>query len=68
MVHSVVSGPGHTVDRLRSAGLKAAVVERRWVAFGPVLRARQTWLRAQGLLSHSDDKEELVVIRAERPR
>lgn len=68
VVHSVLSGPGRTVERLRSAGLKAAVVERRWVAFGPVLRARQAWLRAQGLLSRSDDKEELVVIRAERPR
>lgn len=68
VVHSVLSGPHHTVERLRSAGMKAAVVERRWIALGPVLRARQAWLRAQGLLSRSDDKEELVVIRAERPR
>ncbi|MFD2684134.1 HemK2/MTQ2 family protein methyltransferase [Streptomyces phyllanthi] len=67
MVHSVLSGPHSTVGRLREAGLKAAVVERRWIAFGPVLRARQTWLRAQGLLSRTDEKEELVVIRAERP-
>ncbi|MFJ3334823.1 HemK2/MTQ2 family protein methyltransferase [Streptomyces sp. NPDC086766] len=66
IVHSALSGPGHTVDRLRAAGLKAAVVRRRWIALGPVLRARRSWLRERGLLSVADEKEELVVIRAER--
>jgi release factor glutamine methyltransferase len=67
VVHSVLSGPDRTLDLLREAGLKAAVVRRRWIGFGPVLRARQEWLRERGLLAPTDDKEELVVIRAERP-
>ncbi|GAA2921426.1 HemK2/MTQ2 family protein methyltransferase [Streptomyces mexicanus] len=67
VVHSVLSGPERTLDLLRAAGLKAAVVRRRWIGFGPVLRARQGWLRERGLLAPTDDKEELVVIRAERP-
>jgi release factor glutamine methyltransferase len=52
---------------LREAGLKAEVVRRRRVPFGPVLRSREDWLRRRGLLGPADDKEELVVIRAERP-
>jgi release factor glutamine methyltransferase len=67
VVHSGLSDPGRTVELLLAAGLKTAVVERRWIAFGPVLRTRQAWLRAQGLLSRTEEKEELVVIRAERP-
>jgi release factor glutamine methyltransferase len=70
IVHSALSDPGLTLDRLRAAGLKAAVVRRRWIAFGPVLRSRRGWLRERGLLSSADaadEKEELVVIRAERP-
>ncbi|PZH13396.1 methyltransferase [Streptomyces sp. NTH33] len=70
IVHSALSDPGSTLDRLRAAGLKAAVVRRRWIAFGPVLRSRRGWLRERGLLpvdDAADEKEELVVIRAERP-
>ncbi|AGS73328.1 methyltransferase domain-containing protein [Streptomyces collinus] len=67
IVHSALSGPERTLELLRGAGLKAAVVRRRWIAFGPVLRSREDWLRRSGLLAAADDKEELVVIRAERP-
>ncbi|MFK4144697.1 HemK2/MTQ2 family protein methyltransferase [Streptomyces sp. NPDC004065] len=67
IVHSALSGPDRTLELLREAGLKAAVVRRRWIAFGPVLRARQGWLRERGLLTAADEREELVVIRAERP-
>lgn len=67
IVHSALSGPERTLELLRGAGLKAAVVRRRWIAFGPVLRSREDWLRRSGLLTAADDKEELVVIRAERP-
>jgi release factor glutamine methyltransferase len=66
LVHSVLSDPDRTLEHLGSAGMRAAVADRRWVAFGPVLRSRHGWLRERGLLSHDDDKEELVVIRAER--
>jgi release factor glutamine methyltransferase len=67
VVHSALSGPGRTLDLLWRAGLGTAVVRRRRIAFGPVLRARQGWLRERGLLGSADEKEELVVIRAERP-
>ncbi|MBL1084424.1 methyltransferase [Streptomyces actinomycinicus] len=67
IVHSALSDPGRTLELLRGAGLKAAVVRRRWIAFGPVLRSREDWLRRRGLLAPAEDKEELVVIRAERP-
>ncbi|MEU1462468.1 HemK2/MTQ2 family protein methyltransferase [Streptomyces sp. NPDC005727] len=66
LVHSTLSGPERTLELLRAADLKAAVVRRRWIAFGPVLRSREDWLRRSGLLTTADDKEELVVIRAER--
>ncbi|MFH9980063.1 HemK2/MTQ2 family protein methyltransferase [Streptomyces sp. NPDC017179] len=70
VVHSALSDPGLSLHRLRAAGLEAAVVRRRRIAFGPVLRSRRGWLRERGLLSAAeaaDEKEELVVIRAERP-
>ncbi|MEU3858825.1 HemK2/MTQ2 family protein methyltransferase [Streptomyces sp. NPDC028722] len=68
LVHSALSGPERTLELLEAAGLKATVVRRRWIAFGPVLRSREEWLRRRGLLAPADDREELVVIRAERPR
>lgn len=68
IVHSALSDPDRTLELLREAGLKAATVRRRWIALGPVLRSREDWLRRRGLLAPADDREELVVIRAERPR
>ncbi|MFD9971492.1 HemK2/MTQ2 family protein methyltransferase [Streptomyces sp. NPDC059015] len=68
LVHSALSGERATLARLRSAGLKTEVVERRQVALGPVLRSRRTWLCRRGLLSPGGQREELVVIRAERTR
>ncbi|MER6738955.1 HemK2/MTQ2 family protein methyltransferase [Streptomyces puniciscabiei] len=68
IVHSALSDPDRTVQLLRAARLKAAVVRRRWIPFGPVLRAREDWLRRRGLLAPSAHEEELVVVRAERAR
>jgi release factor glutamine methyltransferase len=71
LVHSVLSGPERTLEQLRAAGLTAEVADRRWVAFGPVLRERHGWLRERGLLAAdpaAGEKEELVVIRAVRQR
>jgi release factor glutamine methyltransferase len=67
IVQSALSGPERTLGRLRAAGLKAAVTRRRPIEFGPVLRARERWLRERGLLLSDDDKEELVIVRAELP-
>ncbi|MEV5551300.1 HemK2/MTQ2 family protein methyltransferase [Streptomyces sp. NPDC052309] len=65
LVQSALSDPGRTVGQLRAAGLKAAVVRRARIAFGPVVRGRERWLRQRGLLSTTDQEEELVIIRAE---
>ncbi|MFI9245409.1 HemK2/MTQ2 family protein methyltransferase [Streptomyces sp. NPDC053086] len=67
IVHSALSGPDRTLELLRASGLKATVVRRRWIDLGPVLRSREDWLRRRGLLAPADEREELVVIRAERP-
>ncbi|KRV49197.1 methyltransferase [Wenjunlia vitaminophila] len=66
LVHSALSGPRLTLERLAGAGLHAQVTERRRIPFGPVLRSRLDWLRTRGLLAPDEDREELVVIRAER--
>lgn len=66
LVHSALSGVQATLDRLHDAGLHADVVERRFVPFGPVLRSRADWLERQGLIAPGEEKEELVIIRADR--
>jgi release factor glutamine methyltransferase len=43
------------------------VIRRRRITFGPVLRARERWLRERGLLPADENEEELVVVRAELP-
>jgi release factor glutamine methyltransferase len=67
IVQSALSDPDRTLGHLRAAGLKASVTRRHRIAFGPVLRGREGWLRQRGLLSAAEDKEELVVVRAELP-
>ncbi|WP_246203804.1 HemK2/MTQ2 family protein methyltransferase [Streptomyces tailanensis] len=71
LVQSTLSDEERTLAQLRAAGLRTDVVDHRRIAFGPVLRSRGDWLRGRGLF-HADDaddeKEELVIIRAERPR
>ncbi|WP_326570007.1 methyltransferase [Actinacidiphila glaucinigra] len=68
LVHSALCCVERTLGRLRHAGLRAAVTERRYIPFGPVLRDRSAWLEAQGLIAAGEEKEELVVIRAKRER
>lgn len=72
LVQSTLSDEERTLGQLRAAGLRTDVVDHRRVAFGPVLRSRGDWLRGRGLLDQAagadDEKEELVIIRAERPR
>ncbi|MFC9502425.1 HemK2/MTQ2 family protein methyltransferase [Streptomyces sp. NPDC057002] len=67
LVQSALSDPDLTVGQLRASGLKAAVIRRHRIAFGPVLRGRERWLRQRGLLSTAENEEELVVVRAELP-
>ncbi len=67
LVQSALSDPARTEALLREAGLKAAVTRRQRIAFGPVVRGRERWLRQRGLLSGAEYEEELVVVRAELP-
>jgi len=68
LVQSQVSGEDATVGRLSAAGLRASVVARATVPFGPVMRARADALRARGLLHPGQADEELSVIKARRAR
>ncbi|MFE6858446.1 HemK2/MTQ2 family protein methyltransferase [Nocardia sp. NPDC057668] len=68
LVHSALCGVDTTLTRLRDTGLKAATVARASVPFGPVLRRRAGWLVDRGLIRPGQNVEELVVIRADRPR
>lgn len=67
VVHSALSCPDRTLAHLRGSGLKASVTRRRVIPFGPVLRSREGWLRERSLVAARDQKEELVVVRAELP-
>lgn len=71
MVQSALSAPETTVRRLSALGLEAVVSDRAIVPFGPVLRGRMPWLRETGFVADdsendSENREELVVIRAEK--
>ncbi|MET9962448.1 HemK2/MTQ2 family protein methyltransferase [Streptomyces sp. NPDC006326] len=68
IVQSALCGTDATLEALGRAGLDAEVVDRDHIPFGPVLRSRLPWLRSQGLVEPRQETEELVVIRAERPR
>jgi release factor glutamine methyltransferase len=67
IVHSEFSDVDSSLAVLRQSGLKASVVARQWVPFGPVLTARAGWLQRRGLLEPGRRREELVVIRADVP-
>jgi release factor glutamine methyltransferase len=67
-VQSALSDAGLTLALLRGTGLKAAVAARATVPFGPVMRSRADRLRARGLVAPGQNTEELVVIRADKPR
>ncbi|WP_374772573.1 methyltransferase [Streptomyces sp. NBC_01310] len=67
MVHSGMCGAEETLDRLSAAGMSADVTATASVPWGPVLRSRRSWLELQGLASEAEEREELVVIRAQRP-
>lgn len=68
LVQSEVSGEDATIERLGAADLRASVVARVTVPFGPVMRARAEVLRARNLLRPGQTEEELTVIEARRAR
>ncbi len=62
VTHSSVNGEGATLERMRAAGLDAAVAERRRGALGPLLAARAPQLEARGVLAPGDRSEDLLVV------
>ncbi|MFD5825038.1 HemK2/MTQ2 family protein methyltransferase [Lentzea sp. NPDC060358] len=67
VVHSALCGVDTTLRQLRDSGLKASVVQRRRIPFGPVMRGRIDHLERNGLIEPGERHEELVVIRGDRP-
>lgn len=65
MVHSAMCEPAATVARLQAEGFSAGVTARARVPWGPVLRSRREWLQSRGLAEVGEQREELVVIRAQ---
>jgi release factor glutamine methyltransferase len=66
LVHSHVSDVERSLTQLREGGLRAAVVARQRVPFGPVMWARAAYLESAGLVRRGQRHEDLVVIRASR--
>ena len=67
VVHSGLCDEDRTLHQLRGGDLKAQVVVRADVPFGPVMRGRRRELLALGLIEPEQCTEELVVIRGDRP-
>lgn len=67
LVQSELCGIDASLRSLRAAGLKASVIARQWIPFGPVLTARAPWLESTGRLSIGRRTEQLIVIRADVP-
>jgi release factor glutamine methyltransferase len=66
MVHSTLSGVDKSLQLLREGGLRAEVVARSRIPFGPVLHSRADFLTRRGLIQPGQRHEDLVVIRADR--
>jgi release factor glutamine methyltransferase len=66
IVQSELADTGQSLRRLRSGGLRAEVVLSQLIPFGPVLRARASWMESIGMLPVGRREEEIVVIRAEK--
>jgi release factor glutamine methyltransferase len=66
LVHSAVCDEDVTLEHFADAGLRAGVLTRCVVPFGPVMRARAALLNARGLVQPGQRDEKLVVIGAHR--
>jgi release factor glutamine methyltransferase len=67
IVHSTLSSMDTSLRLLRAGGLRADVVARSRIPFGPVLHSRTDFLTRRGLIAPGQRHEDLVVIRADRP-
>jgi release factor glutamine methyltransferase len=67
LVHSALAGVEQTLRCLRATGLEADVVASQMIPFGPVLTARAQWLEETGRIGRGCRREQIVVIRADKP-
>ncbi|MFJ5811159.1 HemK2/MTQ2 family protein methyltransferase [Streptomyces sp. NPDC093093] len=67
MVHSGLCGAEKTVAHLADTGFNADIAVTASVPWGPVLRSRRAWLEGQGLVPEAEEREELVLVRAQQP-
>jgi len=67
VVQSEFAGIDQTVSALRGAGLRADVVTRQRIPFGPVMTSRAPWLEEAGRLERGRRTETLAVIAGVRP-
>ena len=68
LVQSSISGTGATLDRLDAAGLRTGVTATARGPLGPLMLRRVEQLEQSGAIAPGQRDEEVVVIRAERPR
>lgn len=66
IVQSELADVDATVRALRLSGLSAKVIRERAIPLGPVIRSRRRALVDAGLLDGTQDRESIVVIRADR--
>lgn len=66
LVHSEHADVPKSLAMLEQEGLRASVLSRRTIEFGPVMLARTGWLEANGFIEEGCRTEELAVILAER--
>jgi release factor glutamine methyltransferase len=62
VTHSSVNGEAESLERMRAAGLDAAVLERRRGPLGPLLSARRAQLEASGLIEPGSSEEDLLIV------
>ena len=62
VTHSSVNGEAGTLERMRAAGLRPAIVERRRGTLGPLLAARAPQLERRGLIAPGERSEDILVV------
>lgn len=66
IVHSAVCDEDITLSQLEAQGMRARVVARTTLPFGPIMRARAQILEDRGLVENGCRAEEVVVVEAVR--
>lgn len=66
LVHSALAGAEESLSSLRATGLRAGIVARQSIPFGPVLTARAEWLEKTGRIERGCRQEEIIVIQADK--